>query len=80
MYFTSRGIGVLEVNYGGSTGYGRPYRDRLRGLLDDARGKGAEVIALSRRVGVVRIDISNDDDDGTRLAAAAQGTVSIKTP
>ncbi|MCH7230841.1 prolyl oligopeptidase family serine peptidase [Glycomyces sp. L485] len=30
-YFTSRGIGVVQVDYGGSTGYGREYRERLRG-------------------------------------------------
>ncbi|WP_171166983.1 prolyl oligopeptidase family serine peptidase [Streptomyces sp. I05A-00742] len=60
-YFTSRGIGVAVVDYGGSTGYGRAYRERLRerwGVVDVedcatvARGLVAEGIADPARLAV----------------------------
>ncbi|WP_166972909.1 alpha/beta hydrolase family protein [Brevibacterium atlanticum] len=60
-FFTSQGIGVLEVNYGGSTGFGRAWRDRLRGqwgIVDVAdavaavNGLVAEGLADPRRIAI----------------------------
>ncbi|NYI04779.1 S9 family peptidase [Allostreptomyces psammosilenae] len=60
-YFTSRGIGVVEVNYGGSVGYGRAYRERLRenwGVVDVAdcaavaRGLAADGLADPDRLAI----------------------------
>ncbi|MEV6162938.1 prolyl oligopeptidase family serine peptidase [Streptomyces sp. NPDC052052] len=60
-YFTSRGIGVAEVNYGGSAGYGRAYRNRLReqwGVVDVedcaavAQALAAEGAADGRRLAI----------------------------
>lgn len=59
-YWTSRGIAVLDVNYGGSSGYGRAYRERLNGqwgIVDvDDCVNGAHYLAERGEV------------DGTRLA------------
>lgn len=45
-YFTSRGIGVADVNYTGSSGYGRDHRDRLRGRWGAAEVE--DVVAVAR--------------------------------
>ncbi len=49
-FWTSRGIGVLDVNYGGSTGYGREYRERLNGAwgivdVDDCCNAALHLVA-----------------------------------
>ncbi len=48
-FWTSRGFGVCDVNYGGSTGYGREYRNRLRdswGVVDvDDAANAAKYLA-----------------------------------
>ena len=73
-YWTSRGIAVLDVNYGGSTGFGRAYRDRLHltwGVVDvDDSVNGAKFLAGQGRVDDKRCVISGGSAGGyTTLAA-----------
>ncbi|MBD1911797.1 MULTISPECIES: S9 family peptidase [unclassified Leptolyngbya] len=75
-YWTSRGIAVLDVNYGGSTGYGREYRDRLKGnwgIVDvDDCVNGARYLAKHKRVDGDRLCIDGGSAGGyTTLAALA---------
>jgi len=73
-YWTSRGFAVLNVNYGGSTGYGRAYRERLRGQwgivdVDDCIN-GAKYLAASGRVDGSRMAIRGGSAGGyTTLCA-----------
>ena len=59
-YWTSRGIGVVDVNYGGSTGYGREYRQRLNGQWG--------IVDVQDCVNATRHLSSQDEADPQRLA------------
>jgi len=73
-YWTSRGFAVMDVNYGGSTGYGRAYRQRLNGQwgvvdVHDC-ANGAHYLAAQDRVDGERLIIRGGSAGGyTTLAA-----------
>lgn len=73
-YWTSRGFAVLDVNYGGSTGYGRQYRERLNnkwGIVDvDDCVNGARYLAQRGEVDKKRLVITGGSAGGyTTLCA-----------
>ncbi|MCG7202564.1 prolyl oligopeptidase family serine peptidase [Streptomyces arenae] len=77
-YFTSRGIGVAEVDYGGSTGYGREYRERLReqwGVVD-VEDCAAVALALAEEGSAdrARLAIRGGSAGGWTTAASLTGT------
>ena len=73
-YWTSRGFAVLDVNYGGSSGYGRQYRERLNkkwGIVDvDDCVNGARYLAERGEVDGDRLIITGGSAGGyTTLGA-----------
>jgi dipeptidyl aminopeptidase/acylaminoacyl peptidase len=77
-FFTSRGIGVIDVNYGGSSGYGRAYRELLRGqwgIVDVADAMNAALaLAASGEADGSRLGIRGGSAGGwTALAAVTSG-------
>jgi dipeptidyl aminopeptidase/acylaminoacyl peptidase len=77
-YFTSRGIGIIDVNYGGSSGYGRLYRNRLNrewGVVDVADAKeAARSLARQGLADEARLGIRGGSAGGwTALAAVTTG-------
>jgi len=59
-FWTSRGFAYLVVNYGGSTGYGREYRQRLNGLWG--------VVDVDDSVNGARYLVDRGLVDGNRVA------------
>lgn len=76
-FWTSRGWGVVDVNYGGSTGFGRAYRERLNGQwgvvdVDDCLA-AAQSLVTSGRADPERIAMEGGSAAGfTVLAAMAR--------
>lgn len=79
-FWTSRGIGILDVNYSGSTGYGRAYRERLNGNwgLSDVRDciDGVTALVQAGRADPARLSIRGGSAGGfTTLAALTSSDI-----
>ena len=79
-YYTTRGFAVLDLDYSGSTGYGRAYRERLDGRwgeIDVADAAlAAEQLAKAARVDGTRMAIAGGSAGGyTVLMALATSNV-----
>lgn len=59
-YWTSRGFAVADINYGGSTGFGREYRDRLKGQWG--------IVDVQDAVDCVRFLAETDRIDDSKVA------------
>ncbi len=59
-FWTSRGFGVLDVNYSGSTGYGTAYRRRLNGRWG--------IVDIEDCVNGAKFLVARGNVDGNRLA------------
>ncbi len=59
-YWTTRGFAVVDVNYGGSTGYGRAYRERLKGTWG--------LVDVQDCINAARYLADRGEVDGRRLA------------
>ena len=73
-FYTSRGWAVVDVNYGGSSGYGRAYRERLNhawGVVDVQDCVACvQHLAAARRIDLSRVAIRGGSAGGyTTLAA-----------
>jgi dipeptidyl aminopeptidase/acylaminoacyl peptidase len=73
-YWTSRGFALLDVNYGGSSGYGRAYRERLEGKwgvvdVDDVVA-GVRFLAAGGQIDPTRTAIRGGSAGGFTVLAA----------
>ncbi len=80
-FFASRGWAILQVNYRGSTGYGRAYRDKLKGnwgiydvrdavsgaksLVDEGQVDGKKLVIMGGSAGGFTVLKALEDYPGT---------------